>query len=269
MLIQGLAGVAANTGRADQPPVPTGAGLADQIGAMNMVYAILSALYWREKSGKGQKIEVNLLAGMLAHLAQEYVAVLNLGIDFERPNSGIGHPGMHAPFGIYATADQRYVSIAMSPFRHLIEALGAEHLAEYDDPETLYAKRDEIWEKVDAETRTWSCEALLRALLSADIWCAEVKDFRRAAEDPQVRHMGMITSYEHPRAGTVKVVAPAVRMSETQPEIRSPAPLVGEHGREILAEFGLSRDEIAALEAAGDMTVDTCEDPVAAPESAP
>ena len=69
MLIQGLAGLIANTGRGDQAPVPAGAGLADQIGAMNMVYGILSALYYREKTGKGQKIEVNLLAGMLAHLS--------------------------------------------------------------------------------------------------------------------------------------------------------------------------------------------------------
>ena len=105
MLIQGLAGLVANTGRGDMAPVPAGAGLADQIGAMNMVYGILSALYYREKTGKGQKIEVNLLAGMLAHLAQEYVGVLNLGEDFVRPNSGIGHPGMQAPFGIYETRD--------------------------------------------------------------------------------------------------------------------------------------------------------------------
>jgi crotonobetainyl-CoA:carnitine CoA-transferase CaiB-like acyl-CoA transferase len=68
--------------------------------------------------------------------------------------------------------------------------------------------------------------------------------------------MGMITSYDHPRGGKVKVVAPPVKMSETPASIDRPAPLVGQHGREILAEFGLSNDEIAALEAAGDMTVE-------------
>jgi crotonobetainyl-CoA:carnitine CoA-transferase CaiB-like acyl-CoA transferase len=83
-----------------------------------------------------------------------------------------------------------------------------------------------------------------------------VKDIRRAAEDPQVTHLTLITSYDHPRGGTVKVVAPAVRMSETPAAIERPAPLVGQHGREILAELGCSQEEIAALEAAGDMTVD-------------
>ena len=65
----------------------------------------------------------------------------------------------------------------------------------------------------------------------------------------------MITSYEHPTAGTVRVIAPAVKMSETPATIERPAPLVGQHGREILAEFGLSKEAIADLEKSGDMTV--------------
>ena len=255
MLIQGLSGLVLNTGRGDAAPVPAGAGMADQIGAMNMVYGILSALYYREKTGKGQKIEVNLLAGMLAHLGQEYVAVLNLGEDFVRPNSGIGHPGMQAPFGIYETRDGGYVSIAMSPFKTLYETLGAPELAIYDDLETLFKKRDEVWGRVNTETRKYDREDLLTRLLAADIWCAGVNDIRSASQDPQVKFAGMISAYEHPTAGTVRVVAPAVKMSETPATIERPAPLVGQHGREILAEFGLSREAIAELEQSGDLTV--------------
>ncbi|WP_226781174.1 CaiB/BaiF CoA transferase family protein [Oceaniglobus trochenteri] len=256
MLIQGLTGVAAATGRGDQPPVPLGAGLPDQLGAMNMVYGILAALVWRERSGKGQKIEVNLMASLMAHLNQEYVSVMNLGRDFERPNSGIGHPGAEAPFGIYATRDGKYVSIAMSPFRHLMETLGAEHLLHYDTRDQLYAKRDEIWEAVNEVTKGFDCEELLQILLDADVWTAEVKDFRGATQDPQVEHLGIIQSYHHPKAGEVKGIGPIVRMSATQPEIRRPAPMIGEHGREILAEYGIDSDEIAALEQAGDLTVE-------------
>lgn len=255
MLLQGLTGVASATGRADSQPHPLGAGLPDQIGAMNMVYGILAALLWRERSGKGQKIEVNLLAGLMAHLNQEYVSVLNLDEDFERPNSGIGHPGAEAPFGIYATRDGRYVSIAMSPFKHLMETLDAQHLLTYDSPDQLFTKRDEIWGKVNEVTQTFDCEPLLEILLEADVWTAEVKDFRGATEDPQVKHLGLIQSYQHPLAGEVKTVGPAVGMSETPPEITRPAPMIGEHGRDILAEYGIAASEIDALEAAGDMTV--------------
>jgi crotonobetainyl-CoA:carnitine CoA-transferase CaiB-like acyl-CoA transferase len=255
MLIQGLTGLASNTGRGDGPPVPAGSGMADQIGAMNMVYGILSALYYREKTGKGQKIEVNLLAGMLAHLAQEYVAVLNLGQDLKRPNSGIGHPGMQAPFGIYETRDGKYVSIAMSPFKTLYETLEAPQLAVYDDLTTLFDKRDEVFDKVNAETKKFDQADLLSRLLAADIWCAVVNDIRQASQDPAVVHGKMITTYEHPVGGTVKVIAPAVKMSETPASIERPAPLVGQHGREILGEYGISAAEIAELEKTGDMTV--------------
>ncbi|WP_246810702.1 CaiB/BaiF CoA-transferase family protein [Ensifer sp. ENS09] len=250
MLVQGLTGIMAATGQADAPPTPVGAGFSDQIGAMNMVYGILSALYWREKSGRGQEVQVNLLAGMLAHQNQEMVMALNFNEDFQRPRSGIGHPGMDAPFGTYPTKDG-WVTIAMSPYRTLVGVLGNDDLLVYDDPEKLFVQRDEIWRRLAAETGKWTTAALLEALLAADIWCGEVKSHLQAAEDPQVRHMGLVTSYEHPRAGTVKVVAPAVRHSETPATIRKPAPLVGQHTREILGEFGYSGDQISAWLASG------------------
>lgn len=255
MLIQGLAGLAMNTGRADGPPIPAGAGLADQIGAMNMVYGVLTALLYRARTGKGQKVEVNLLAGMMAHLNQEYVAVLNLNEDFVRPSSGIGHPGMQAPFGIYQTRDGHYISIAMSPWPVLYSILEAPHLAVYDTLETLFAKRDEVWEKVSIETQKFDRDDLLDRLLAADVWCAQVNDIRAASEDPQVQFMGMMGEYDHPVAGRVRVVAPAVKMSETPASIDRPAPLIGQHGREILAEYGIAATEIEALVSAGLMTV--------------
>ena len=89
MLLQGLTGLLAATGRRDGPPVPVGAGFADQIGAFNIVYAVLAALYWRERSGEGQEIKVDLMSGLLQHQNQEMVWVMNFGEDFERPNSSI------------------------------------------------------------------------------------------------------------------------------------------------------------------------------------
>ena len=250
MLIQGLTGIMAATGRADQPPTPVGSGFSDQIGAMNMVYGILTALLWRERSGQGQEIKINLLAGMLAHQNQEMVMAMNFGENLERPNSGIGHPGMDAPFGTYPVKDG-WVTIAMSPFRTLVGVLNAPELLKYDDPATLYDKRDEIWRAVAAETGKWTQADLMEAMLAADIWCGEVKTHLEAAEDPQVKHLGLIQTYEHPVAGTVKVVGPAVRWSETPARIDRPAPLVGQHTREILEEFGRSQSDIDGLIANG------------------
>jgi hypothetical protein len=94
---QGLTGIAVATGRGDGPPVPVGAGFSGQVGAMNMVYGILTALYWRERSGKGQEVKVDLLSGMLAHQGQEMLVAMNFAEDFKRPHSGIGHPGVDGP----------------------------------------------------------------------------------------------------------------------------------------------------------------------------
>lgn len=243
MLVQGLTGIMAATGQADQPPTPVGAGFSDQVGAMNMVYGILTALLWRERSGRGQEVKINLLAGMLAHQNQEMVMAMNFNEDFQRPNSGIGHPGMDAPFGTYPTKDG-WVTIAMSPFKTLVAVLGHEELLRFDDSEMLFVERDTIWRALAEETGKWSTADLIEALLAADIWCGEVKTHLEAAADPQVTHLGLLQSYEHPRAGNVKVVGPAVGMSETPPSIERPAPLVGEHTREVLGEFGLSATEI-------------------------
>ncbi|MEM8591321.1 MAG: CaiB/BaiF CoA-transferase family protein [Pseudomonadota bacterium] len=250
MLVQGLTGIMAATGQKSAPPTPVGAGFSDQVGAMNMVYAILAALYWRERSGKGQEVKINLLAGMLAHQNQEMVMAMNFNEDFQRPDSGIGHPGMDAPFGTYPTSDG-WVTIAMSPYATLVDVLKEESLLAFDDPTTLFDKRDEIWSRIAACTSKWTTEALISALLEADIWCGEVKTHLEAAQDPQVEHLGLIQTYDHPVAGEVKVVGPSISMSETPPAIRAPAPLVGEHTRELLREHGLTDAAIDALIEAG------------------
>jgi crotonobetainyl-CoA:carnitine CoA-transferase CaiB-like acyl-CoA transferase len=250
MLIQGLTGIMAATGQADNPPTPVGSGFSDQVGAMNIVYGVLTALLWRERSGEGQEVKVNLLAGMLAHQNQEMVMAMNFDEDFVRPNSGIGHPGMDAPFGVYPTSDG-WVTIAMSPYRTLVGVLGNEELLKYDDPRTLFEERDTVWRAIAEETGRWTTAALIAALLEADIWCGEVKTHLGAAADPQVQHLGLLTSYDHPRAGRVKIVGPAVRMSRTPPAVERPAPLVGEHTRQVLHEFGVPQTEIDRLIDAG------------------
>jgi crotonobetainyl-CoA:carnitine CoA-transferase CaiB-like acyl-CoA transferase len=250
MLLQGLTGIAANTGRASEAPVPVGAGFADQIGAMNMVYGILSALLWRERSGRGQHVRVDLMSGLLQHQNQELVWVMNMGENLERPDTSIGHPGVDAPFGVYPTLDG-WVTIAMSPYRKLVGVLGAPELLEYERDGRLFSERDTVWRKIAALTGKWRKAELLAAMLAVDIWCGEVKTHLEAVVDPQVRHRDVVQSYEHATAGPVKVIGPVVECSETPPSIRRPAPTVGQHSDEILAEYGLSSEAIADLRRRG------------------
>jgi crotonobetainyl-CoA:carnitine CoA-transferase CaiB-like acyl-CoA transferase len=246
LLVQGLTGILMATGRGDGAPTPVGSGFSDQVGAMNMVYGILAALLYRERTGIGQEVKVNLMSGMLAHQGQEMVMALNTGRDFERPRSGIAHPGMGAPFGVYPTSDG-WVTIAMSPFEKIVEVLGAPSLLRYNDSRVLFTLRDTVWAEIADLTRTWTKADLLDAFLAVDIWCGEVKSYTQIESDPQVLHMGCISAYRHPTVGEVKVVAPAVKFSQTAATIDRPAPMLGEHSREIMAEFGVDPVKIEEL----------------------
>jgi len=253
LLLQGISGLAKNTGRSTYPPTPLGAGIADQLGSLNMVIGILSALHYREKTGKGQEINVDLLSSLLQHQLQEYVAVLNLNQEFERPNSGVGHPGSGAPFGIYKTKDD-YITIAVASLEDLSEILGDEGIKKYSEgpsgamgSDLQISKRDEIFEYIENLTQKFTTEELEKKLSAKGCWVAPIKSHQEVFEDPQVKHMKMFSSFSHDRYGKVTTVSPPVKMSETPPDISKPVPLVGEHGFEILKEFGYSKSQINAF----------------------
>ncbi len=256
LLVQGVSGAAMASGKASDGPIAIGTALSDQLGAMHIVYAVLAALYHREKSGEGQQIQVNLLQSVLAFEQQDFFTVQNMGRSFDRPESGIAHPGNGAPFGIYPTQDG-YVSIAMSPWSKIVEAVGDPELSRYDDLQLLYDRRDEVYEVLAEYTRGKTTEAWLDIMLALDIWCAPVLEQREVAEDPQVKHLQAFTEIEHPRAGTVKVTNIPFRMSKTPGAIRRPAPLIGQHGEEILREAGLAEDAIEDLVARGSVTIES------------
>ncbi|MFE5321810.1 CaiB/BaiF CoA transferase family protein [Paenibacillus sp. NPDC056579] len=246
LMIQSLSGLTTLTGRKDEPPVPLGTGIADQLGAFHIVYSVLSALFYREKTGKGQKIEINLFQCLLAHQLQEFAVTLNSGRLFERPQSGIAHPGQSAPFGIYQTADG-FMCISVNPIPLLAEVLGDEGLNAYGNPQTLYEKRDEVFYRIQASVVKQTTAYWVEKMLERDMWVSEVKNHLEAEQDPQAVHLQAFTSYMHPTAGEVKTVNIPVKFSETPGEIRHHPPLVGEQNEDILGELGYSADAIAEM----------------------
>ena len=243
MLIQGLSGLMKLTGKKKNAPVPLGTGLPDMLSSFHFVYGILSALIYKQKTGKGQHVEVDLLRSTLALESQEFMTLLNLPLEYERPNSGIGHPFQQAPFGVYECSDG-YISIAMSPYEKLVNVLDAPELMKYADDQVRFDKRDEVFFALEAETKKQSVEYWLEKMLAVDIWVAPVKDITEVEDDPQVKEMNAITSFEHKKSGKLKCVAPAVTMSETPAKIEKAPPMIGEHTREILKEYGVNKEQI-------------------------
>lgn len=237
LLVQAMTGLPYLNGRADDPPIGLGLGIADIAAAMHIVYGVLAALYSRERTGQGQQVDVCLFNSLLAFVHQEMSTYLNGGGLPERSNSGTNPaPYNGAPYGMYKTADG-YIAIAMNPLGKLAALVG---VSGYDDvtSNNVMDNRDAIARDFNAAFATRTTADWLQHLLAADIWCAPVYTFADLETDPQLAHNGMLVSYDHPTAGSVRTLGIPVEFSGTPSGIRLPAPLLGQHTREILREFG-------------------------------
>ena len=248
-LAQALGGFMAITGEREGGPVLGGAPVADTMGAMLATQGILTALLARHRTGRGQRVDASLLDAMLlAHTAR-------LAVFHETGASpgrwGSGHPEI-VPYRAYRASDG-WVFVAVwvdRLWRPFCDAIGRPELA--DDPR--FAGRadriahrgglDGILEKVFS-TRT--AAEWIETLERADVLCAPVNDYADLVRHPQVQASGMLAEQDHPREGRFKTIATPVKLSETPGRIRTGAPALGEHTREILAEAGLATTEIDAL----------------------
>ncbi len=246
LLVQSLTGLVMMSGRADYPPIPLGTSIADQVGAYHIVQAILMALIYKGRTGKGQKIEVNLYQSLLAHQIDNFVTVLNSGRQFERPKSGIAHPGVQAPFGIYETQDHKWLAIAMNPIEKLAEVLEYSRLIDYNQPEILFNKRDEIYEEIQSVIIKKTRDVWIDSMLAKDLWVAEVKSYAEVIDDPQAKHLEAFTTIKHPKA-EFKTVNIPIKMSESPGGIDRYPPMLGEHTEEILIELGYSHSDIKSM----------------------
>jgi crotonobetainyl-CoA:carnitine CoA-transferase CaiB-like acyl-CoA transferase len=250
LIIQGISGMAANTGRAGDLPTPLGTAVVDASTAIMLALHVMIALYHRQVTGQGQKVETSLFNTAIAVQCQELSAFANLGMRWERSAAGIAQAWLEAPYGVYPTQDGP-ITIAMNPLPKLSELLDLPVLLEYDTPDKAFAHRDEIMLLIADATAAYGRDELLAKLLDADIWCGPVQDFDDLIVDAQAEHNGMFVQVESPQAGTLKLVGPPGKLSATPASVRLPHPQVGEHTEEVLREFGLADARIEELRRQG------------------
>jgi crotonobetainyl-CoA:carnitine CoA-transferase CaiB-like acyl-CoA transferase len=234
LLAQSLAGGAFLNGKNGELPGITAVGQADLLTSLFIVQSVLAALYHKNKTGLGQKIDACLLNSVISFHIQEVTAYLLKGENPERSAAGIPNPWLGAPYGLYKTLDG-YIAIGMNSVQKLAGIVG---LAKYDDAKNasnnIIEKRDVIYEDFNAVFKTKTTKEWLALLLPEDIWCSEVNTMQEMVADPQVRHNEMIIQYEHPTVGKVATTGFTVKFSETPQAIYRPAPLLGQHTAEIL-----------------------------------
>jgi len=228
-LVQALTGAMWLTGRRDDPPLLFGAAVADQFTGIHLVVGILAALQHRHRTNEGQRVDVNLLSGMMALQQQELTVFLNHHEPPERPVENVGHPGITAPCGVYGTQDG-HLLLAMVSCRILGEILEVDWLDEFDTNEKMYAARDDVHRLLSAHFATEKSAHWIELLSAHDVWCAPVRKYADLEDDPQVAHNKLIWEVPYGDSGaTYRTVGSPFTFSVSPVGIHRGAPRAGQH----------------------------------------
>jgi len=237
LVVQAISGAMSITGEPGRPPVRSGVAIGDQGAGMYAAHGILAALYARERTGLGCRVETSLLEAMIAQLAYEASLYLLSGIIPEA--LGSGHRIL--PFyNAFQTSDGYIAVAAINRFPNLCRALGREGLA--DDPRyqgrQIGEHRDEVIALMQEVFLTRTNAEWLDLLNQNDVPCGAVNTLDSALADPQVKARDMVVSIEHTLGGQIRQTGNPVRISSTPPGERSrflSPPTLGEHTTEVLS----------------------------------
>ncbi len=249
LLIQAMSGLASISGRAGEPPTAVGAPVVDQHGAALLAMGVLAALFDRERTGRGQKLEVTMLRAAL-DLQLEVVNYHLNGAKMRKSPTSLAsmiHPG---PYGIYETTDG-YLAVSMSPLPVLQEALQLPELAPLATERFNHSAREQIARILEPVIRTRTTAAWVDYLVPKGIWAAPVLDYDGVFADPGVRDADVVEEVEHGMAGRLRLLRFPLEFSSGRAEVRRPPPMPGEHTEEILQEAGYAAGEIRRLREMG------------------
>jgi crotonobetainyl-CoA:carnitine CoA-transferase CaiB-like acyl-CoA transferase len=252
-IAQGMSGIMALTGMPGHPPTKVGGSVADLAAALWAFGVANAALAHRLRTGRGQHLDVSLLASTLALLPDPVAHYFDSG--HRPPRVGNRNPYL-TPAEAFRTKDGWVQVVIMNPdqYGRFCRALGDETLA--TDPklatnDSRVANHDEFRARVERALARDTTAAWVGRFEAEQVAAGPIYEFDEVFEDPQVKHLGLVTEVEQPGYGLARMLAFPVRASATPGAIRRPAPLLGEHTAEVLGELGLPKSEIDRLAAAG------------------
>jgi crotonobetainyl-CoA:carnitine CoA-transferase CaiB-like acyl-CoA transferase len=252
IIVQAMSGHMAITGEEGRPPVRVGIPLADLSGGIFACKGILAALFSRERTGQGRRVELSMYDAMLNLLSYMGTMWLTNGELPTRPGSSHDYT---VPWQAFETQDGHIVVATRQEvfWRRLCEAMGHAELA--DEPRfstnaLRVQNRGELVPKLEAIFRSRTVDEWMAVLRKADVPAAPVNNLDRAFAEPPVAEREMIVEYDHPDVGRVRLPGNPIKMSGVTGTISKPAPRLGEHTDSVLSELlSLSADRIAALRA--------------------
>ena len=254
-IVQGMSGFMSVTGAPGGGPIRAGIAIADVAAGLFCALGILTALYERERSGRGQWVQTSLMEALLSMM--DLHAARYLINDIVPEQVGNEHP-TGVPTNTYKTSDG-YVSISIMPrmWPDLCRAIEREDAAEdprFDTREARRAHREECNGMIAEAMAKFTTEEMLERLAASDIPSGPVYTIDQTFADPQVQHLNLAQELNSPSMGDFQLLSQAFRLSRTPTGNWSGIPEYGENTQEVLAEFGFSEEEIAELERNGTVT---------------
>lgn len=253
LILQGMGGLMGITGDEGGTPVKVGVAITDIAAGMFAAYGILAALRVRDRTGKGQLVDVSMMDGQVAWLTYQAGNFFATG---ENPKRlGSAHPSI-VPYQAFRTGDG-YVNVAVGSeaiWARFASAAGASELA--SDPrfrtnKDRVANRDALIALLEPIFAGRTTSEWVAALEEAGVPSGPIYLLSDLFDDPQVRHRRMMAEVEHPKAGRIRQTGVPVALSATPGRIAAAPPVLGEHTEAILGELGYPPDAIAALRADG------------------
>jgi formyl-CoA transferase/CoA:oxalate CoA-transferase len=252
-VVQAEGGLMSVTGHPDRPPVRLGVAIGDMVAGLYSAYAIGIALLERDRSGRGQYIDVGMLDSVVSLLT--YQAGLFFANATVPRRMGNNHPTI-APYDTFPAADGDFVLAVGNDeqWRRLCGAMGLRALAE-DERYATNERRVGHYEPLRAALveafGPFRRDELIERLLDAGVPCGSVRSIPEVLDDPQLHARDMIVSLAHASAGEVRVLGVPPKLSETPGSVRTPPPRLGEHTNAILTELGISERRIEELRRTG------------------
>ena len=241
LLAQAMSGLIAVTGHENAPPVKVGTNICDFTCALLSCLAVMTGLFHRERTGEGIKADLSLLEGAMAAQAPMYAWYFGTGRT--PPRMGTATP-FTCPSESFDTADRPIViAIPTNKFwKRLCHLTGLEELLEHPTMTSNAGRvsiRPQIASRLQAAFAKRTADEWLALLIEAGIPAAPIYDYDEALADPQVKARAVTWQYDHPVAGQTRVIGNLLRfVGHPYPDPR-PAPAVGEHTGEVLAEVGV------------------------------
>ena len=257
---QAISGLMALTGSQESGPAPSGTFIIDYIASMQFAQGMMAALAARERTGRGQVVDSNLMNAAITSHLQEGTTYLNTGQQYPRPPQGIAHALNTALYGYYEAADNLWFALigeyyVDEPWRRAARACGLDQ-QHVDDPrlQSIAGLQEHVEETRDllaAAIRGFTREEIMARFEAEDVLVAPVHDYDAVFQDPQVLHNNLVIEVDVPTVGPVRLVGMPISLSDTPAQLRLPPPTIGQHNDVVLQAAGLTPDDIAGLKGRG------------------